>query len=73
MSRWHSKIPTVNGKVFEGGTGSLLNTGVATVEEVEDWIDGFAFDWSVLFLSNFRKCKGSPSLKLNVFGKRECC
>ena len=44
MSHWHGKIPAINGKVFEGSAGSLLNTSVATVEEVEDWTDGFAFD-----------------------------
>ena len=71
MSRWHRKIPTVNREVFEGSAGSVLNIGVRTVEEVEDGIEDIAFDASILFLSNFCKCNGSPSLKVDVFGKRE--
>ena len=74
MLHWHRKIPTVNiGEVFEGSAGSLLNTGVVTVEEAEDWIEGFVFDELIFFLSNFYKRKGSLSLKANIFGKRERC
>ena len=66
---WHGKIPTVHSKVFEGGVGCLLNTGVVTVEEVEDCIEGFAFDGLAPFSSNFCKSEGSSSLKINVFVK----
>ena len=72
-SHWHRKIPTVDRKVFEGIAGSLLNIGVRTVEEAEDWIEGTVFDTSILFLSNFYKCNGGTSLKVDVFGKRERC
>ena len=74
MSHWHRKMPTVNfSKVSEGSTGSLLNTSVMTVEEAEDWIEGFVFDELIPFLSNFHKRKGGPSLKVNIFRKRERC
>ena len=74
MSHWHRKIPTVNvGKVCEGIAGGLLNTSVMTVEEVEDWIEGFVFNELILFPSNFYKCKGGLSLKVNISRKRECC
>ena len=70
-SRQHRKIPTVDSKVFEGNAGSLLNTGVTTVEKAEDWIEGIAFNASIPFLRNFCKCNGGPSLKIDAFGKRE--
>ena len=66
-------IPTVNSKAFEGNGGGLLNAGITTVEEAKDWFEDFVFDTSYHFLSNFCKCKGGPSLKANVFGKRERC
>ena len=74
MSHWHRKIPTVDvGKVFERSAGSLLNIGVVTVEEVEDWIESFVFDELIIFLSNFYKRKGGLLLKVNIFRKRERC
>ena len=74
MSHWHRKIPTVNdGKVCEGIAGGLLNTSVMTVEEAEDWIEGFVFDELILFLGNFNKREGGLSLKVNIFRKRERC
>ena len=66
-------ILTVDSKALEGSASSLLSIGITTPEEVEDWIEGFVFDGSVPFLSNFCKFKGGPSLKTNVFGKRERC
>ena len=72
ISRWHRKMPTISSKVFEGNAGSLLNTGVTTVEEAEDWTESTAFDASILFLRDFCKYNGGPSLKIDVFGKREC-
>ena len=68
---WHGEIPTVNSKVFEGRAGGLLNTGVMTVEEVEDRIEGFVSNGSIFILSNFCKCKGGDSLKDNAFGQQE--
>jgi len=44
-----------------------------TAEEEEDWIEGFATDWSDLFLSDFGKREGGAPLEVNVVGKRECC
>ena len=74
MSYWHRKVPTVDvSKVFECSTGSLLNTGVVTVEEAEDWIECFGFDELIVFLSNFYKREGGLSLKVDIFRKRECC
>ena len=71
MSRWQRRIPTVDSKVFEGNAGSLLDTGVTTIEKAEDWIEGIAFNASILFLRNFCKCDGGPSLKIDVSRKRE--
>ena len=74
MLHWHRRIPTANvSKVFEGSAGSLLDTSVMTVEEAEDWIEGFVFDELILFLSDFNKREGGLSLKVKILRKRERC
>lgn len=69
MSHRHRKTPTFKDKILKGSEGSPPNTGIMAADKVEDWIEGPAVNVYVPNCSNFYKCTGGHSLKVNVFGE----
>ena len=69
----HRKILTSFAKAYERTGGIMPNRVVVTVEEVEDWIEGFAVDELGQSPHKIIKIPSDISLDLDAFGKCECC